>query len=171
MDAILAADSEAIQVVDGMGKEKATLMLAELAELLPLIDKLRAAGVNMTEPGVTPPAPGGVASAAGAVDGEEAGAAGGPGEAALGDPVMELPLAGKTVVVTGSMTGKLGELSRNEMNELIEKAGGKSSSSVSAKTGLLVAGEKAGSKRAKAESLGVEIITPDDFATVVAAFL
>ncbi len=57
------------------------------------------------------------------------------------------------------------------MNELIEKAGGKSSSSVSAKTGLLVAGEKAGSKRAKAESLGVEIITPDDFATVVAAFL
>jgi DNA ligase (NAD+) len=148
-------------------------MLAELAELRPLIDKLRAAGVNMTEPGVTPPASSAVSSVAGAVDGEEdaAGAVSGQGEAAQGATAVELPLAGKTVVVTGSMTGKLAELSRNEMNELIEKAGGKSSSSVSARTSLLVAGEKAGSKRTKAESLGVEIIAPDDFATVVAAFL
>jgi DNA ligase (NAD+) len=172
MDAILAADSDAIQVVDGMGKEKATLMLAELAELRPLIDKLRAAGVNMTEPGVTAPAPGAVSSAAAAVGEEDAaGAVSGQEEAAEGGTAVELPLAGKTVVVTGSMTGKLAELSRNEMNELIEKAGGRSSSSVSAKTSLLVAGEKAGSKRVKAESLEVEIITPDDFATVVAAFL
>ncbi len=47
------------------------------------------------------------------------------------------------------------------MNELIERAGGKaSSSSVSKRTTLVVAGEKAGSKRAKAEELGVRIVAP-----------
>ncbi|MFD2352507.1 BRCT domain-containing protein [Nonomuraea ferruginea] len=64
------------------------------------------------------------------------------------------------MVVTGAMTGELAALTRNQMNELIERAGGKSSSSVSARTSLLVAGEKAGSKRAKAESLGITVITP-----------
>ncbi|MGN9781019.1 NAD-dependent DNA ligase LigA [Nonomuraea sp. ZG12] len=171
MDAILAADSEAIQVVDGMGKEKATLLLAELEELRPLIAKLIAAGVNMTEPGVTAPAAVAVDGAKDAAEVVAAEGVIGEGDAVLTSAVAELPLTGKTVVVTGSMTGKLAELSRNEMNELIERAGGKSSSSVSAKTSLLVAGEKAGSKRTKAESLGVEIITPDEFATEVAAFL
>ncbi|GAA3306032.1 BRCT domain-containing protein [Nonomuraea dietziae] len=78
-----------------------------------------------------------------------------------------LPLAGMSVVVTGAMSGPLEALTRNEMNELIERAGGKSSSSVSARTSLLVAGEKAGSKRAKAEALGVRIITSEEFATLV----
>ncbi|MFE7593793.1 BRCT domain-containing protein, partial [Kitasatospora sp. NPDC057512] len=62
-------------------------------------------------------------------------------------------------------------LSRNQMNELVERAGGKASSSVSKRTTLLVAGEKAGSKRAKAEELGIRILTPEDFATLVAAHL
>jgi DNA ligase (NAD+) len=53
------------------------------------------------------------------------------------------------------------------MNELIERAGGKSSSSVSAKTSLLVAGDKAGSKRAKAENLGVRIVGPEEFADLI----
>lgn len=149
MDAILAADAEAVQQVEGMGPEKATLLVAELAELRPLIAKLAAAGVNMTEPGQAPdPA----------------------GPAPAGD-AAELPLTGKTVVVTGAMTGELAALTRNQMNELIERAGGKSSSSVSARTSLLVAGEKAGSKRAKAESLGITVITPDDFVTLVAGHL
>jgi len=188
MDAVLAADAEGIQAVAGMGPEKATLLLVELAELLPLIDKLKAAGVNMTEPGVpafvaagTRPAeaeagtPETQPTSAGAADSgaADAGAAdaGAAGLGATDDAAADLPLTGKTVVVTGAMTGMLESLSRNEVNELIERAGGKSSSSVSAKTSLLVAGEKAGSKRAKAEGLGVEIITPDDFATLVAAFL
>lgn len=145
MDAILAADAEAIQQVDGMGPEKAALMVAELRELRPLIGKLAAAGVNMTEPGHS------------AAAGESA------------EP--ELPLAGKTVVVTGAMTGDLASLTRNQMNELIERAGGRASSSVSARTSLLVAGEKAGSKRAKAESLGVPVITPEAFAELVADHL
>ncbi|WP_322725698.1 BRCT domain-containing protein, partial [Streptomyces spongiae] len=81
------------------------------------------------------------------------------------------PLAGMTVVVTGAMAGPLEKLSRNEMNELIERAGGRSSSSVSKKTALVVAGEGAGSKRAKAETLGIRLATPDEFAALIADFV
>ncbi|MFI6599255.1 NAD-dependent DNA ligase LigA [Nonomuraea sp. NPDC050536] len=145
MDAIRAAEVEAMQQVEGIGAEKAPVVVAELAELGPLIDKLVAAGVNMTEPG----------AATAAEPRETAG----------------LPLTGMSVVVTGAMSGRLEALSRNQMNELIERAGGTASSSVSAKTSLLVAGEKAGSKRAKAESLGVQIASPEEFADLVAALL
>jgi DNA ligase (NAD+) len=69
------------------------------------------------------------------------------------------------------MSGPLETLSRTEMNELVERAGGRASSSVSAKTSLLVAGEKAGSKRAKAEALGVRIASPEEFAQMVAQLL
>ncbi|MFI8884623.1 NAD-dependent DNA ligase LigA [Streptomyces sp. NPDC053813] len=157
MDRIRAADAEELQRVDGIGKEKAAAVVAELVELAPLIEKLVAAGVTMTEPGATPPpAPGEEdTEAATAPDGEDGG----------------LPLGGMTVVVTGAMTGALEKLSRNEMNELIERAGGKSSSSVSKRTSLLVAGEKAGSKRTKAEDLGVRIAAPDEFAELIAGFL
>lgn len=55
MDRIVAADSETLQRVDGIGKEKAAAVVAELVELAPLIGKLVAAGVSMTEPGATPP--------------------------------------------------------------------------------------------------------------------
>ncbi|MBA8946429.1 NAD-dependent DNA ligase LigA [Streptomyces calvus] len=155
MDAIRAADADAMQRVEGIGAEKAPSIVAELAELAPLIDKLTAAGVNMTEPGATPAPPAGAAS----TDGEAAA------------PAEGGPLAGMTVVVTGAMTGSLEKLSRNEMNELVERAGGRSSSSVSKKTGLVVVGEGAGSKRAKAEQLGVRLATPEEFATMVAALL
>jgi len=76
-----------------------------------------------------------------------------------------------TVVVTGAMTGPLEKLSRNQMNELVERAGGRSSSSVSKKTTLVVAGENAGSKRAKAETLGIRLATTDEFATLIAEYL
>lgn len=75
------------------------------------------------------------------------------------------PLAGMTVVVTGSTKETaLEKYGRNEMNELIESLGGRASGSVSKNTSLLVAGEGAGSKLAKAESLGVRVVTPDEFA-------
>ncbi len=154
MDRIRAADEEELQRVDGIGKEKAAGVVAELAELAPLIDRLVAAGLNMTEPGATPPPPPGE-------EADEETAAGAEGA----------PLAGMTVVVTGAMTGALEKLSRNQMNELVERAGGKSSSSVSKRTTLLVAGEKAGSKRTKAEDLGVRIATPEEFADLIAEFL
>jgi len=71
----------------------------------------------------------------------------------VSEPV-EGPLSGKTLVVTGTLP----ELSRPEAEEAIRAAGGHAASSVSAKTDYLVAGEKAGSKLAKAEQLGVTIL-------------
>ncbi|MFE3664595.1 NAD-dependent DNA ligase LigA [Streptomyces sp. NPDC059164] len=159
MDRIVAADVDTLQRVDGIGKEKAAAVVAELVELAPLIGKLVAAGVTMTEPGATPPPEPGEEEAAVGADEEAAGAG------------SVLPLAGMTVVVTGAMSGALEKLSRNQMNELIERAGGKSSSSVSRRTSLLVAGDKAGSKRTKAEDLGIRIAMPEEFAGMVGAFL
>ncbi|MET9914392.1 NAD-dependent DNA ligase LigA [Streptomyces sp. NPDC006476] len=155
MDNIRTADADAMQQVEGIGTEKAPSIVAELADLAPLIDKLAAAGVNMTEPGATPPAPDDGATGDSAENPERAGG----------------PLDGMTVVVTGAMTGPLEKLSRNQMNELIEKAGGRSSSSVSKKTTLVVAGDGAGSKRTKAEDLGIRLATPDEFAALVADYL
>ncbi|MCY3666403.1 MAG: NAD-dependent DNA ligase LigA [Gemmatimonadetes bacterium] len=61
---------------------------------------------------------------------------------------------GKTVVITGTLSS----YSRDEAAALIERLGGKTTSSVSKKTDLLIAGEKAGSKLAKAEALGVAVL-------------
>jgi len=69
----------------------------------------------------------------------------------------EGPLSGKTLVVTGTLPG----LSRSEAEETIRAAGGHAASSVSAKTDYLVAGDKAGSKLAKAEQLGVPVLDED----------
>lgn len=84
-----------------------------------------------------------------------------------GDTENSRPLEGLTVVVTGAMTGPLAAYSRNEMNELIERFGGTASGSVSKKTALLVCGEPGSSKYVKAESLGVKIVTPEEFAALV----
>ena len=75
------------------------------------------------------------------------------------------PLVGKTVVATGSFE----RWDRKSIGEAIEAAGGKVGSSVSKNTDLLIAGEKAGSKRAKAESLGVEIVDESAFAALIGA--
>ena len=74
-------------------------------------------------------------------------------------PPVDSPYAGKTVV----LTGKLHQLTRDEASDIIVRLGGKTSGSVSAKTDLLVVGEKAGSKLKKAESLGVPVITEAEF--------
>ena len=68
-------------------------------------------------------------------------------------PEAPLPLAGKTFVITGTLS-----MERDAMKEFIESRGGKVSGSVSAKTGYLLAGEGGGSKRASAEKLGVPVI-------------
>lgn len=69
------------------------------------------------------------------------------------------PLAGKTLVVTGTLS----KYTREEIQELIAKHGGKAASSVSKSTDYLVAGEKAGSKLEKAQKLGVKVITEEEF--------
>ncbi|WP_372721179.1 NAD-dependent DNA ligase LigA [Novipirellula sp.] len=73
------------------------------------------------------------------------------------------PLEGKTLVVTGTLQ----QFNRDEIKGLIEKLGGRASSSISKKTDFLVAGEKAGSKLAKAESLGVKVLTEADFKALI----
>lgn len=66
---------------------------------------------------------------------------------------------GMTFVLTGTLT----KYSRNEASDIIEKMGGKTSGSVSKKTTYVLAGEDAGSKLTKAQSLGVTVISEEDF--------
>ena len=66
---------------------------------------------------------------------------------------------GKTFVVTGSLEG----MTRSEASNEIKSRGGSVTSSVTSKTDYLIAGEGAGSKYAKAEELGIPILTETDF--------
>ena len=79
--------------------------------------------------------------------------------AAPGSGVATGPLAGKTVVVTGTLSG----WDRPAAEEAIRAAGGKASGSVSKNTAYLVAGENAGSKLARAQELGVPVLDEDGF--------
>ena len=135
LDAFRNASENDLAQVEGVGTEKAKVIREGLTKMAPIIDRLVSAGINTGTPKTEAPA----------------GAA--------------LPLAGKTVVVSGSGPG----LSRTEANEAVERLGGRSSGSVSKNTSLLVAGEGAGSKASKAEALGVEVMNAEDFAALVAA--
>ena len=72
-------------------------------------------------------------------------------------------LAGQTVVLTGTLPGT----TREEAKALIESLGGRVASNVSGKTDLLIAGESAGSKLARAEKLGIKVIGPDELDALV----
>lgn len=74
------------------------------------------------------------------------------------------PLAGKTVVLTGTLPGR----SREEAKALVESLGGRVAGSVSRKTDLVVAGEAAGSKLADARRLGVKVVGPEEFERMLA---
>jgi DNA ligase (NAD+) len=138
IDAVLAASRDDFFRVEGVGDERANLFFEGVQRNRPVIAKLLAAGVPLNTVATAP------------VSDSDA-----------------LPLAGMRVVVSGGMSGVLAKYSRNEMNELVERRGGKSSGSVSKTTSLLVAGEGAGSKLAKAEELGVKVMTPEEFADFV----
>lgn len=136
LTALLAADRDALLLVEGVGEGRADAILAGLEERRETVERLVALGIDPQ-------------SASAASDGDAQ------------------PLAGMRVVVSGGMSGVLSKYGRNEMNELVERLGGKSSGSVSKTTSLLVAGEGAGSKLAKAESLGVRVMTPEEFADFI----
>lgn len=144
MAAICAASVDDLAEVEGVGPIRAASIVAELAELAPVIEKLAAAGVNMVEP---EDAAGRSSSPAGAT------------------PAGMPPLAGRKVVVTGTVPG----LTRKQAQEAVERLGGKATGSVSKLTDLVVVGEGAGSKEQKARELGIEIMAAEDFAAMVAA--
>ncbi len=127
LDTIMQQDAESLAAVPEIGPVIARSVVTFFATSANrrLIEDLRELGLNFGQPKPKVEAPG---------DG---------------------PLAGKSVVVTGTLP----TLSREEAHELIRAAGGKPASSVSKKTAFLVAGEKAGSKLEKAKSLGIPILS------------
>ena len=80
------------------------------------------------------------------------------------EEVLDNRFEGKVFVLTGSLE----KYTRDDAASIIEKFGGKTSSSVSKKTSFVLAGEDAGSKLTKAQSLGVEVITEEQFEKMIA---
>lgn len=79
------------------------------------------------------------------------------------DEVIDERFAGMTFVLTGTLE----KFTRQEASEIIEKFGGKTSGSVSKKTTYVLAGEEAGSKLTKAQELGVNIISEEEFIEMI----
>ncbi|HJR60111.1 MAG TPA: NAD-dependent DNA ligase LigA [Vicinamibacterales bacterium] len=135
MDAVLDAPLEALQKIPDVGPVVAASVrtFADEPRNRALVAKLAAAGVNM---------------------------------ASRQPPVEEAvpgPLAGKTFVLTGTLT----TMTREEATAEIERLGGKVAGSVSRKTAYLVAGAEAGSKLEKARTLGVAILDEDEFKRLI----
>ena len=75
----------------------------------------------------------------------------------------DLPLAGEVFVFTGALPG----MTRDEAKTIVERLGAQTANQVSRKTTCVVAGEKAGSKLAKAKALGIKILTPEAFLSII----
>ena len=138
LDAIRAATRDELAAVDGVGPIIADAVLDWFTVdwHVEIVERWAAAGVPWSVPGHP-----------------------GPGNAAAADG----PLAGLTVVATGTLEG----YTREGAQEAIIAAGGKAASSVSKKTDFVAAGPGAGSKLAKAEELGVRIIDAAQFRLLV----
>lgn len=79
------------------------------------------------------------------------------------ETIKDTRFAGMTFV----LTGELSRYKRDEAASIIESFGGKTSSSVSKKTTIVLAGENAGSKLKKATELGIRVISEDDFEEMI----
>jgi DNA ligase (NAD+) len=135
MPAILDASVEALEEIPEIGPvlAQAIRAFADEPHNRALVDRLRDAGVNMTT--------------------------------SLPEPAVEPvgALAGKTVVLTGT----LASMTREEATEALEKQGAKVAGSVSRKTSFVVAGAEAGTKLEKARTLGVEVLDEDQFRALI----
>jgi DNA ligase (NAD+) len=127
LDVIAAASAERLAAVEGVGPTIAASLIDWFGVdwHAAIVDKWRAAGVRLGTP---------------------RGEAGGTGD--------ERPLAGVTVVITGTLAG----FTRDEAAEAVTALGGKTASSVSKKTSFVVAGDSPGSKYDKALVLGVPVL-------------
>ncbi len=127
IDALMAATPDQIAQVEGIGPIIAEAVATWLADpdSLSMVEGLRAAGVTLEGPVRTPQ-----------------------------EQAPDGPLAGVSVVVTGTIEGH----TRESIGELLASLGAKVTNSISKSTSFLLAGEGGGSKRAKAEKLGVEVI-------------
>ncbi|MFI5065417.1 MAG: NAD-dependent DNA ligase LigA [Streptosporangiales bacterium] len=154
LDAIATASAEDLAATDGVGPTIAASVIEWFGVdwHVAIVDKWRAAGVQLATPGWVPPPP------------PPPPAAAGPGEGTAAEPDPSRPLAGLTVVITGSLDG----YTRDEAAEAVQSRGGKVTSSVSKKTSFLVAGEKPGSKYDKAVSLGVPVLGEEAFGVLLA---
>lgn len=132
IEALIAAEEEDLLAIEEIGPKMAGSIHAYFAkpEVTTLLDRLRAAGVQMIYTG--------------------------PKQT---ESVRNHPFAGKTFVITGT----LATMSRQEAAAKLEEIGAKVTNSVSKNTDFLLAGEKAGSKRRKAEQLGIPILDETSF--------
>lgn len=148
LDVLAAADAEAFQAVPGIGPEIAAALLAwfDSPHNRDLLRRLAEAGVRMADPVAA-----GTGAAGALAEGPGEGAGLGEAGAGSGPAGVSLPLAGKRLVLTGTLPN----LTREEAGALIEAAGGRVVGSVSAKTDYVVVGENPGSKRDKAIALGI----------------
>jgi len=151
LDAIAAAPAERLAAVDGVGPTIAASVIDWFSVdwHVAIVDKWRAAGVQF-----------GTARAGAWAGGTGAGGTGADGTGADGtdgagpEPGGGRPLAGVTVVITGTLPG----FTRDEATEAVTELGAKAASSVSKKTDFVVAGENPGSKYDKAVALGVPVL-------------
>jgi DNA ligase (NAD+) len=135
VDQLTAASADEIAEVYGVGTEIAASIVVWFSQAAnrQLITQLRQAGLQLQADPET--------------------------IASLSGTLADRPLAGKTFVLTGTLP----TLKRNEAKAKIERAGGKVTSSVSKKTDFVVAGEDAGSKLDKAQTLGITVLTEAEF--------
>ncbi len=138
VDALVTASEEDIAAIDGIGPKiaESVRQFLSVPENLAVLDRLRAAGLALAEDRA------GAADRAAELTGVDAGL------------VEAQPLAGLTFVLTGALERR----TRDEAGAALKALGAKVTGSVSKKTSYVVAGPKAGSKLAKAESLGVPVL-------------
>lgn len=131
MDELLAATPERLLRVDGVAEERARVVYEHFQrpDVRAAVESFRELGLTLTEEKRAAPPPGAT------------------------------PIAGKTVVVTGT----LAKYGRADIEALVKQRGGKPSGSVSKKTDFLVAGADAGGKLEKARALGVAVLTEAEF--------